>query len=273
MKVIIAKNYRQMSRLAADLIVRQIKKKPSSVLGLATGHTPVELYRDLVAAHRKKRVSFKKVKTFNLDEYVGLDRSDPRSYHSYMKKNLSGKVDLSAASEFILDGQAKDFKKECADFEKKIRRAGGIDLQILGIGLDGHIGFNEPGSSFGSKTRAVKLALSTRKANQKYFVSLSKVPKRALTMGIGTIMRARQIILLAHGAEKAGTIVRLLEGKTSVRLPASALLEHPNCFIIIDKTAIPKKSAALMSAAGGLVADRDKISDDFEIVKVRVGKG
>lgn len=237
MDIIITKNYKTMSRMAAELIIKQIKKKPASVLGLATGRTHIELYRELVKAHRKKRVRFKKVKTFNLDEYVGLNRSDQRSYHSYMKQRLFRGLDLPKENEYILDGKAENLKKECARFERLIKQAGGIDLQILGIGRNGHIGFNEPGSSFGSKTRPVKLTASTRRANAKYFGGINKMPKAALTMGIGTIMRAKKIILLASGNEKAAIVARALQDKVSRQTPASILQKHPNCVVILDQSA------------------------------------
>lgn len=237
MKIIVAKNYREMSKIAADLVVRQIKRKPASVLGLATGHTPFELYDDLVQAYRRGKVSFKKVKTFNLDEYAGLGENNRSSCHYYMKNKFFKKVDLSKKNIFIPDGRAADLKKECAAYERKIRRAGGVDLQILGIGLDGHIGFNEPGSNFSSKTRLVKLAESTRRANAKYFGGRALVPQSAVTMGLGTILKAKKVILLASGREKAAIVKLTLRGKADKITPASVLRKHPQVTVILDKTA------------------------------------
>ncbi len=240
MEIIIAKNYRELSRLAAEAVIRQIRRKPRTVLGLPTGHTPIELYHDLVAAYQTKKISFRYVSTFNLDEYVGLNQTDPRGYHSYMRKNLFSKVDLKPENEHILDGRASNVKKECARFEAQLRKVGGIDLLILGIGKDGHIGFNEPGSKINSKTRTVKLSESTRRANAKYFGSAAKVPRRALTMGIGTIMQAKKIILLAHGKEKAAIVKQALSGKISAKIPASFLRQHRNLIVILDKAAASK---------------------------------
>lgn len=240
MKIIIAKDYNSMSRKAADLIIQQIQKKKNSVLGLATGDTPLGMYKNLAKAHKKGEVSFKKITAFNLDEYAGLSEDNKNSYHYYMRKNLFKHIDIAQKNIFILNGAAKNLKKECGNFEKMIKERKGIDLQILGIGLNDHIGFNEPGSSFKSKTRPVNLTTATRAANAKYFSGINEVPKRALTMGLATIMRAKKIILLASGGKKARIIAKALAGKIKRSVPASILQKHPDVTVILDKEAAVK---------------------------------
>lgn len=226
-----------MSAKAAELVAKQIQKKKNSVLGLATGNTPLGMYKNLVKRHKKGEISFKKTATFNLDEYAGLSEDDKNSYHYYMRENLFKHIDITQKNIFILNGAAKNFKKECGNFEKMIKEKKGIDLQILGIGLNDHIGFNEPGSSFNSKTRAVNLTMATRKANGKYFSGVNKVPERALTMGLATITRAKKIILLASGKEKAEIIAKAFAGKIRRTVPASILRKHPDVIVILDKEA------------------------------------
>lgn len=237
MKIIIAKDYNSMSAKAAVLVIKQIQMKKNSVLGLATGNTPLGVYKNLVNACKKGEVSFKKITAFNLDEYAGLSEDDKNSYHYYMRENLFKHIDIDKKNIFILNGAAKNLKKECGNFEKMIKEKKGIDLQILGIGLNDHIGFNEPGSSFNSKTRAIDLTMSTRKANAKYFSNINKVPKRALTMGLATITRAKKIILLASGKEKAEIIAKALKGGVNRNAPASILQKHPDVTVILDKQA------------------------------------
>lgn len=232
MKIIIAKNYNAMSVLAASLVITQIKRKPASVLGLPTGHTPEGLYRELAKTYRKKLISFKKVKTFDLDEYVGLNVKDKNSYHAYMKKFFQ-QVDIDINNIHIPNEEAADLKKECSSYEKLIKQ-NPIDLLILGIGRDGHLGFNEPGSNFSSQTRIVSLLPSTRRANAINFESIKSVPKQAITMGLGTIMSAKKIILLAAGKDKAEIIRRALKDKISTNIPASILQKHSNVTVITD---------------------------------------
>ncbi len=241
MKIIIAKNYNSMSAKAAELVIKQIQRKKNSVLGLATGNTPLGMYKNLARAYKKGEVNFKNAITFNLDEYVGLSENNKNSYHYYMRENLFKHIDIAQKNIFILNGSppagGKNLKKECGNFEKMIKEKGGIDLQILGIGLNDHIGFNEPGSSFKSKTRSVNLATATRKANAKYFSGADKVPNKALTMGLATITRAKKIILLASGREKAEIIAKALAGKITPAVPASILQKHPDVTVILDKEA------------------------------------
>lgn len=237
MKIIIAKNYNSMSAKAAELVIEQIKRKKNSVLGLATGNTPLGMYKNLARACKKGEVSFKNAITFNLDEYVGLGADNKNSYHYYMRENLFKHIDIAQKNIFILNGAAKNLKKECGNFEKIIKEKGGIDLQILGVGLNDHIGFNEPGLSFKSNTRSVNLTAATREANAKYFSGIKEVPKRALTMGLATITRAKKIILLASGKEKAEIIAKALKGKIKPAVPASILQKHPDVTVILDKEA------------------------------------
>lgn len=237
MKVVIVNDYQELSRLAAGEIMKQLKKNKASVFGLATGATPLGMYRELVRAGVAGKISFKKAKTFNLDELVGVSQADRGSLFHYMRVNFFSKVDLPHEGINFLHGLASDWRKECLSYERKIRQAGGIDLQILGIGLDGHIGFDEPGTSFRSRTGKVKLKLITRRVQAKNFSRIQAVPNFGLSMGIATIMRAKKIILLASGKEKAEVIEAALRGKITPKLPASVLQRHPDCLVILDKAA------------------------------------
>jgi len=236
-KVLIVKNYEELSLETALRIAEAVRSKPDIVLGLATGGTPLGCYRELIRMHREEGLSFSKVTTFNLDEYVGLPPSHPQSYHYYMFHNLFDHVDVRRENVHIPDGMAEDLDEECRRYEEAIKEAGGIDLQLLGIGRNGHIGFNEPGSPFDSRTRVVKLSEQTRKDNARFFNSIDEVPTHAITMGIGTIMEARRIILIASGEAKAEAIAKAVKGPKTVDVPASALQDHPDCLFIIDKEA------------------------------------
>ena len=237
MKIIIVKNYQTLSVKAANLVIKQIKKKRNSVLGLATGDTPIGMYRKLRRDYKSK---FKNVTTFNLDEYAGLSKDDKRSYYYYMQKHFLKHINIKKKNIFILDGLAKNFKKECANYEKLIAKKKKIDLQILGLGLDGHIGFNEPGSAFRSKTRVVNLTAETRQDHAKNFKSLKQAPKQAITMGVYTIMQAKKIILLASGKGKADIVARALKGKINKNVPASYLQLHSSLIVILTKQAATK---------------------------------
>ena len=241
MRVIITKNYQALSKLAADYVIKQIKKKPNSVLSLATGQTPINFYHELVRAYKKKQVDFSRVKTFNLDEYIGLAKENKHSYHYYMYNNFFKYVNLKKENVFFPDGRAKNLEKESRNYELAVKRNGGIDLIVLGIGYDGHLAFNEPGSSFTSKTRVVKLALSTRQANAKFFNKhLSLVPKKAITMGLATIRQAKNILLLAAGRGKAEIVARAVKCKITKQAPASILQTHRHVTIILDREAARK---------------------------------
>ena len=233
MEIVKVKNYDEMSIAAAKILAKQIREKPDSVLGFATGGTPVGTYKELVTMHERDGLDFSSVTTFNLDEYYGLNREHDQSYYYFMKEKLFGRVNMSAEKIHIPDGMAKDVARECEDYEKRIADAGGIDLQLLGVGGNGHIGFNEPDDVFHNKTRLVDLTESTIEANARFFNARAEVPTTAISMGIGTIMGARKIVLIA-GADKAGTMKQFLENPfVSPRLPVSILHYHPDCTVIV----------------------------------------
>jgi len=235
MEVIIKPNPEEVSREAAGLFRRQLRRKPDSVLGLATGSTPVELYRKLVAMVRCGEVSFAHATCFNLDEYAGLPADHPRSYACFMREHLFSHIRV--AQWFIPDGLAKDVATHCEEYEYRIRDCGGIDLQLLGIGSDGHIGFNEPGSSLASRTRIKTLTARTVADNARFFDSAEAVPRHVITMGVGTIMEARHCLVLATGESKAAAVAAMVEGPVTASVPASALQMHPVCTLVVDEAA------------------------------------
>lgn len=221
-------NYDEMSVLAADLFQRQLNSKPESILGLATGGSPLGFYEELVESYKRGEVSFANSKTFNLDEYIGVAPPHTTSYHYYMDHHLFNHIDLPQTHRNLPNGMAANLVEECERYEMEIAMSGGIDLQLLGIGVNGHIGFNEPGTSFLSRTHIVNLAASTREVNTKHFPSANDVPRQAITMGIQTIMNAKKIILLAFGKQKMNAVERLRNGEITENLPASCLREHPH---------------------------------------------
>ncbi|MGI6537482.1 MAG: glucosamine-6-phosphate deaminase [Caldicoprobacterales bacterium] len=221
----------------AQEIVNQIKNKPNTVLGLATGSTPIDMYGNLIKKYKAGEVSFAKVKTFNLDEYLGISRDHPCSYYNFMQENLFKHIDIPQDSVHLPNGEAADPEEECKNYEKLIEGSGGIDLQVLGIGHNGHIGFNEPGTPFGSVTQVVDLTESTINANSRFFDSPDQVPRQALSMGIKTIMQARRILLFAYGADKAEIIKEALKGPVTPEVPASVLQLHPDVSVFLDHEA------------------------------------
>ena len=237
MRFLICENYEEMSREAAKLIAAQIKEKKNSVLGLATGSTPVGMYRILAEMNKKKEISFKNVTSFNLDEYYPLDADNPQSYHYFMKENLFSKIDINPENTYILDGTSENTEEECKNYEQLIADKGGIDMQVLGIGQNGHIGFNEPDATLNSETHLTSLTENTIEANSRFFDDIEKVPKKALTMGMGTILKARKIILLANGEAKHNIVSELLNGEISTDVPASMLKLHSDVILICDKSA------------------------------------
>ena len=237
MRVIIAKDSEALSRRAAIILAGQIIHKPESVLGLATGSTPVGTYSQLVSLHREGLVDFNDVITFNLDEYYGLSPEDNRSYAWFMQHHLFDHVNNRPENVHIPNGLAIDIDIECRAYEEKILRAGGIDLQLLGIGLNGHIGFNEPDLKFEARTHLVELDDDTIRANARFFDSAEEVPRQAISMGIKTIMRSRRIVLLASGAEKAKIVYDMIYGIITPELPASVLQLHPDVTVIADAEA------------------------------------
>lgn len=241
MKIIEAEDYQEMSEFAADYISRKVRSSEKINLGLATGGTPIGTYTKLIEDHRKNQTSYKNTSTFNLDEYVGLSGEHPNSYRHYMNEKLFNHLDIKKSNTHIPRGDSRDMLQECLDYEKKIAECGGIDLQILGIGSNGHIGFNEPGTSFNSNTHLVRLAPSTLEANARYFESLEKVPTKAITMGITSIMKSKEILLLISGERKRKALSHLMEGEVNESFPASILRNHPHVTIVADKAALGMK--------------------------------
>lgn len=237
LKLIRTSSYEELSKQAADQIISKLKSDPKLNFGLATGSTPTGLYKNLIHDHKKNQTSYKQVNTFNLDEYIGISKKDPNSYHYFMCENLFNHIDIPLEQTHIPDGTANDLQEECRRYEQFIKEHGGIDLQILGIGQNGHIGFNEPGTSFDSRTHIIQLADSTRKANSRFFDSLEDVPAQAITMGIASIMESKEIYLLVSGAGKAEALARLMNGEISEDFPASVLKKHPNVTIFADQEA------------------------------------
>lgn len=237
MEVIIQPDIRSVSLFAASLVAQQIRRKPKSVLGLATGGTPIPLYQELIRMHREQHLSFREVITFNLDEYLGLDPNHPASYRSFMHEQLFKHLDLPPCQTHLPDSQTQDVTNHCAQYERAIQNAGGIDLQILGIGSDGHIGFNEPSSSLASRTRIKTLTQKTLDANKRFFRSQDVVPRHVITMGVGTIMEARQCLLLAYGLGKADAVAKMIEGPITAMVPASILQMHPQTTVLLDEAA------------------------------------
>ena len=238
MEIIIQPSHHQIGPLAANLITKAIQKKPNLTLGLATGSTPIELYKTLVRFHKEDGLDFSKVTTFNLDEYIGLPTKHPQSYHTFMEKHLFDHVNIPSKNRHIPQNTAKDHDSLCVQYEEKIVDAGGIDIQILGIGTDGHIAFNEKGSSLASRTRPVTLSQSTLLANAIHFGgNPNAVPEMAITMGIGTIMEAKQCMLLASGTSKSTAIASAIEGPVTAMIPASILQTHPDTIFLIDEDA------------------------------------
>ncbi|KEP29355.1 glucosamine-6-phosphate deaminase [Bacillus safensis] len=227
----------QLGKEAAAIIARTIAAKPDAVLGLATGGTPIETYKELIQLHQAHQLSFKQTKTINLDEYAGLDPEHENSYMTYMKRHLFDHIDLPQDQYFLPNGNAAHLEKECLRYDQLIEAVGGIDLQLLGIGQNGHIGFNEPGTPFNSKTHVVQLDENTRQANARYFSSIDEVPTHAITMGIASILSSKKILLLASGKSKAKVIQYLEQAEIHPDFPASALKLHEDVTVLIDRDA------------------------------------
>ncbi len=240
MEIIILPDATTGGAYAARMIEKLVRNKPKAVLGLATGSTPIPVYQNLIQKHQEENLDFSQVTTFNLDEYLGLDPSHPASYHSFMREHLFSKLNIPQSQIHIPDGLAPDIEAHCAAYEAAIVKAGGIDLQLLGIGGEGHIGFNEPSSSLTSRTRVKTLIPRTREDNKRFFKPEEAVPHHVLTMGIGTIMEARTILLLAFGDGKAEAIARSLEGPLTARIPASILQMHPKTIVLLDEGSASK---------------------------------
>ena len=224
-----------LARAAAALIAGVVLRKPNAVLGLATGSTPVPTYKELARLNREGVVSFRETRTFNLDEYAGLDPTHPQSYRRFMNEQLFDHIDIDPAATHVPSGFAD--AAGAAHYDEEIAAAGGVDMQLLGIGHNGHIGFNEPDDDFSRVTHLVELTDSTRRANARFFDSIDEVPTHAISMGIGTIMQARQILMIVTGADKAETVKAMLQGPVTPRMPASVLALHRNVVVMLDKEA------------------------------------
>lgn len=240
MKIIRTKDYSDMSRKAANIISAQVITKPDCVLGLATGSTPIGAYQQLVEWYEKGDLDFSEVKTVNLDEYKGLPGTNDQSYYYFMHENLFDKVNIKPENTHLPDGTKEDSDKECADYEKLVRELGGTDLQLLGLGHNGHIGFNEPAPEFPKETHCVDLQESTIEANKRFFASADEVPRQAYTMGIGTIMQAKQILVVVSGADKADIVAKAFFGPVTPEVPASILQLHSHVTIVADEAALSK---------------------------------
>jgi len=236
MKIIITKNYRELSKKAAEIVIKELQKRPKMVICFATGSTPLGLYRNLIEAVGEGKISFRDVISFNLDEYYPIKKNSKQSYYYFMFHNFFNKIDIKKQNINFLNGETKNPEKECKRYQKKLKKYK-IDLQILGIGVNCHIGFNEPGSSKDSGTRLVKLEECTRKENSRFFKTKKDVPKMALTMGIKDILSAGKILLLASGKKKAKALKKMVEEPPNKDCPASFLKLHKNVIVIADKEA------------------------------------
>jgi glucosamine-6-phosphate deaminase len=236
MKIIKVKDYNELSSKASSIILDLVKANPEATLGLATGSSPIGLYKNLIAAYKDRKVSFQKVRTFNLDEYCELPKEHFESYYSFMHRNLFDHIDIDEKNINLPSSVGSDLQKLCDEYNNKLNSTT-IDLQLLGIGGNGHIGFNEPGTSFESQTQIIKLAEKTREDNKRFFNSIDEVPRHAITMGIKNIMDAKAIILIATGQGKADAINKLVNGEVHEGFPASILQKHPNVTIIVDEEA------------------------------------
>ncbi|OFI39736.1 glucosamine-6-phosphate deaminase [Arthrobacter sp. SW1] len=237
MEVVILPGIRQIGRLAADAIEELLRRKPDAVLGLATGSSPLPVYDELARRHRDEGLDFSKAHAFALDEYVGLEAGHPESYREVIRREFTDRVNIDPANVHSPDGAAEDIPAACQAYEDAIRERGGVDLQLLGVGTDGHIGFNEPGSSLASRTRIKTLIEQTRKDNARFFDSVDDVPHHVVTQGLGTIMDARHVVLIATGAQKAQAVRDLVEGPVAAICAASVLQFHPHASILIDEAA------------------------------------
>jgi glucosamine-6-phosphate deaminase len=240
MEVIIGGNYEEVSKKAARMVARILNAKPNAVLGLATGSTPLGLYKELVRMHQEEGLDFSQVTSFNLDEYVGLKQKHPQSYHYFMHENLFKHVNIPPQNVYIPSGTTDNYEAFCRWYERRIVECGGIDLQLLGIGSDGHIAFNEPTSSLGSRTRIKTLAKQTIDDNARFFARREDVPIYAITMGVGTIMEARRVLLLANKKNKAKAVADMVEGPVCTMCTASALQLHPDATVFVDLPAAGK---------------------------------
>ena len=240
MEVIVKKNYEEMSKAAATLFAAEIMENPKTILGMATGSTPVGLYKELVKMYEAGDLDFSQVTTFNLDEYIGLAPEHDQSYHYFMNDNLFDHVNIDKTRTFVPNGLEADSDKACSEYNEIIRKQGGVDLQLLGLGHNGHIGFNEPGAAFEKETHCVDLTESTIEANKRFFESEDDVPRQAYTMGIKNIMQAKKILVVVSGEDKAAILKEVLYGPITPEVPASILQLHNDVTIVADAAALSK---------------------------------
>ena len=237
MKLITIDNYEELSKVAARELASTIKEKPNAILGLATGGSPVGMYKELIKMYQDGELDFSKIKTVNLDEYVGLNPEHEQSYRHFMNENLFNHVNININNTIVPNGLAQDLNAECKEYDKKIEELGGIDVQLLGVGNNGDIAFNERDKELSSGTHVITLTEDTIKANSRFFDTIDEVPKRAITMGLGEIMKAKKIVLIASGESKAEAIKGLFSGKITTENPASMLQMHGDVTVIVDKAA------------------------------------
>lgn len=237
MKLIVTKNYDELSKVAAKEMADIIKNNPKAVLGLATGGSPIGMYKELIRMNKEGQVDFSQITTVNLDEYVGLSGEHNQSYRYFMNENLFNHININKENTFVPNGLAEDIEKECIDYDQKIAELGGTDAQLLGIGNNGHIAFNEPDNFLVAGTHLTGLTQNTIEANARFFDSIDEVPKTALTMGLGGIMKSRKIIVIASGAGKAEAVKEMLSGKIKTNMPASMLQMHKDVVLIVDEDA------------------------------------
>ncbi len=242
MKVIITENYEELSKVAYEEVMKQVvTSNPNAILGLATGSSPIGLYKCMIEDYKKGNTSYKNIHSVNLDEYIGQGEGDEQSYVEFMRNNLFNHIDIDLANTDLPCGKAVDMQAECDRYNKKLASIS-VDVQVLGIGSNGHIGFNEPNTPFGSVTHIVDLTENTIKDNARFFASIDEVPKQAISMGIKNVMNAKKILLVASGANKADAIKATVEGPVTEKVPASVLQLHPDCVIVVDKAAASKLS-------------------------------
>lgn len=237
MKLIVVNNYEELSKVAAKEFSKVIKEKENAVLGLATGGTPVGMYKELIKMYEKKELNFSKITTVNLDEYIGLNPEHNQSYRYFMNNNLFNHINIDKSNTFVPNGLAEDLEAQCKEYDQKIAELGGIDIQLLGVGNNGHIAFNEPNSELSSGTHIISLTDNTIEANARFFDNIDDVPRKAITMGVGGIMKAKKIILIASGESKAEAIKGIFSGKITTANPATMLQMHRDVTIIVDEAA------------------------------------
>ena len=237
MKLIVTKDYNELSKVAAKEMAEVIKHNNKSILGLATGGSPVGMYKELINMNKNGEIDFSNITTVNLDEYIGLSGEHPQSYRYFMNENLFNHINIDKNKTYVPNGLAKDIEKECTSYDNKIEELGGIDVQLLGVGNNGHIAFNEPSETLLARTHLTDLKEDTIEANSRFFDSIDEVPKKAITMGLGQIMKAKKIILIASGEGKAEVVKAMVSGKISTDIPVTMLQTHRDVTVIVDKAA------------------------------------